>query len=70
MAAGGKLVVLTERGELIIAEAASQGYKELSRAQLPENSGRRIYWTAPLLLDGRIYCRNNSGDLFCVDMSK
>ncbi len=70
MAAGGKLIILTERGELIIAEAANQGYKELSRAQLPETSGRRIYWTAPLLLNGRIYCRNNSGDLFCVDMKK
>jgi outer membrane protein assembly factor BamB len=68
MAAGGKLIILSERGELIIAEAVSQGYKELSRAHLPETSERRIYWTAPILLDGCIYCRNNSGDLFCVDM--
>jgi outer membrane protein assembly factor BamB len=70
MAAGGKLIILSERGELIIAEAINQGYKELSRAHLPETSGRRIYWAAPVLLDGQIYCRNNSGDLFCVDMSK
>jgi outer membrane protein assembly factor BamB len=70
MAAGGKLIILSERGELIIAKAINQGYKEISRAHLPKTPGSGSYWTAPVLLDGRIYCRNNSGDLFCINMSK
>jgi len=66
MAAGGKLIVLNERGGLFIAEAEPESYKELSRGKLPS---RPRFWTAPVLCGGRIYCRNDKGDLFCVDMS-
>lgn len=67
MAADGKLIVLTQEGSLVITEATPTGYKELSRADglLPKRC-----WTVPVLCGGRIYCRNDKGDLVCVDVSK
>ncbi len=62
IAADGKLIILSERGELVIAEASPNGYKELSRTQIL--SGK--CWTAPALSNGNIYARNAAGDLVCV----
>jgi len=62
--AGGRLVVLTSDGELIIAPADPQGFEPLSRAQ-PLESG--VCWTSPLVLGGLIYCRNSLGQLVCRD---
>jgi outer membrane protein assembly factor BamB len=66
MAADGKLIVITDRGELIIAEATSAAFKPISRAQVL--GGRN--WTAPVLSNGKIYCRNAKGDLVCLDVTK
>lgn len=63
-AAAGKLIVLSEKGELIIAEPSAEGFKALSRAQVL--SGR--CWTVPVLANGRIYCRNAAGDVVCLDV--
>ena len=62
----GKLIALSERGELAVVEASPAGYKELARAQVL--SGRGKCWTMPVLSGGRIYCRNTSGDLVCLDV--
>lgn len=62
--AGGRLLVLSSDGELIVAEATPQEYRELSRAKVLEDG---VYWTTPVLLDGRIYCRNSLGSLVCLD---
>ncbi|WP_009960004.1 PQQ-like beta-propeller repeat protein [Verrucomicrobium spinosum] len=62
--ADGKLIVLSEKGELIIAEASKDAFKPLSRAQVL--SGR--CWTVPVLANGRIYCRNAAGDVVCLDV--
>ncbi len=62
--AGGRLVVLSETGELVIANAAPVKFKELARASVL--TGR--CWVAPVLSDGKIYCRNNAGDLVCLDV--
>ena len=64
MAADGRLIVLGEKGELIIAEATPAGFKALARAQV---TGGRC-WTVPVLSNGLIYCRNSKGDLVCVDV--
>ena len=64
MAADGKLVILSERGELVIAEASPDAYRELRRAKVLDNT----CWTMPVLADGRLYCRNGPGDLVCVDL--
>lgn len=62
--ADGKLVMLTDGGELILAEASSSGYKEFGRAKVIGEHG----FTAPVLANGKVYVRNNLGDVVCVDM--
>ena len=65
-AADGKLLILTDRGELHIAEASPQGYREIASAQVLE----RLCWTPPVLSGGRIYCRDGLGNVACLDVSK
>ncbi len=62
--AGGRLLVLSSDGELIVAEATSLEFRAISRAKVLEGG---VYWTTPVLLDGRIYCRNSLGSLVCLD---
>jgi outer membrane protein assembly factor BamB len=57
--AGDKLVIQTREGDVILAEASAAAYKELGRVRAV--AGR--CWTLPALADGRLYCRNNKGDL-------
>jgi outer membrane protein assembly factor BamB len=64
MAAGDKLIIQGEKGELIIAEASPEKFKPLARSQV---IGGKC-WTTPVLANGRIYCRNSKGDLVCVDV--
>jgi outer membrane protein assembly factor BamB len=67
MLAGGKMVILSDKGKLAIAEASPTEYKELASAQvLP----KKKCWTVPVLANGRIYARNNpDGQLVCLDVS-
>lgn len=65
-AADGKLIILSERGELLVAEASPKGFRELARAQI---LGGKC-WTAPVLANGRIYCRNSRGDVACVEAGR
>ena len=62
--ADGKLLVLSEKGELIIAEASAEAFKPLSRAQI---LGGKC-WTSPALANGKLYARNAKGDLVCVEV--
>lgn len=69
-AAGNKLIVLGEKGDLMIAEATPEAFKLISSAQiLPKKC-----WTMPVLANGRIYVRNTAGNqmdtLICVDVQK
>jgi outer membrane protein assembly factor BamB len=64
MIADGKLVILDEKGTLVIAEAAPAGYHELARANVL--SGR--CWVMPVLGNGRIYARSNKGHVVCLDV--
>ncbi|MFH1718347.1 MAG: PQQ-binding-like beta-propeller repeat protein [Planctomycetota bacterium] len=65
MLAGGRLIILGEKGKLVIAAASPDGYRELASAQIL--SGK--CWTVPVLANGRIYARNAEGQLVCVDVS-
>jgi outer membrane protein assembly factor BamB len=68
-AADGKLIVLTESGLLRILEATSAGYREISGCLLPKGEKRYMQFrTAPVLCNGRVYCRNFTGELVCVDL--
>ncbi|HBJ87325.1 MAG TPA: alcohol dehydrogenase [Verrucomicrobiales bacterium] len=64
MAADGKLIVLTAKGELIIAKADAGKFEPISRT--PILSGR--CWSAPVLANGRIYARNAAGQMVCVSV--
>jgi len=74
LVAGGRLVILTEAARLIVAQAAPDGYHELARGQIPTppvdpgKTTRGKWWTAPVLCRGLIFCRNDLGDLVCVDV--
>jgi outer membrane protein assembly factor BamB len=66
IASDGKLIVTGSRGELFVFEANPAGAKILARAQV---MGGKC-WTAPVLANGLIYCRNSRGDLVCVDVRR
>src|SRR5207244_1296763 len=63
MAADGKLIVISEKGELVIVEKTSKQFKPLARAQI---LGGRC-WTVPVLSNGKIFARNARGDVVCID---
>ena len=63
MIADGKLIVLDEKGTLVIAAAATDGYRELAVQVL---AGR--CWAMPVLAHGRIYAKTNAGAMVCVDI--
>lgn len=65
MIAGGKLVIQGERGDLVIADADPAAFKELARAKVLKDR----CWVVPVLANGHIYCKNNNGDLVCLDVA-
>ncbi len=65
MLADGKLIIMGDKGDLVIAEASPEGFKEISRAKVLSG----LCWTVPVLSGGKLYCRNHPGDLVCLDVS-
>ena len=65
---GKQLICLTDKGELIVAEANPESFKPLARSViLPE---KEMPWTAPALAQGLLYCRTSKGTVICVDLRK
>jgi outer membrane protein assembly factor BamB len=64
--ADGQLIALSGLGELMMAPATPAGFKPTARAQV---LGGKC-WTAPVLANGRIYCRNGRGDVVVMDLRK
>jgi outer membrane protein assembly factor BamB len=64
--ADGKLIALAAYGELFVAPATPDGFKPISQAQV---LGPQC-WTAPVLANGFVYCRNSKGDVVAVDLRK
>jgi outer membrane protein assembly factor BamB len=61
-AAGEKVIGLTGNGELFVCKASPAGHSEIARGKVL--SGQ--CWTAPVLANGRVFCRSHEGDLVCV----
>lgn len=61
--AGERLLILTERGELILAPASPDGFKVTSRAQVLPNQVRAY----PALADGFFYARSKD-KLVCLNL--
>lgn len=64
--ADGKLIILGEKGDVAVAEPSPDAYKEISRAHVLD--GR--CWVLPVLSNGLLYCRNNNGNIVCLDLRK
>ncbi|MCC7375660.1 MAG: PQQ-like beta-propeller repeat protein [Verrucomicrobiales bacterium] len=62
--ADGKLIVISEKGELFIGDANPKEFKPITRAQV---AGGR-YWTSPVLAQGRLYLRSGEGQITCLNL--
>lgn len=54
--ADGKLILFSDTGELILAEASPDAYRELARTTIFEGE---VCWTPPALHRGRLYLRHH-----------
>ncbi len=62
--ADGKLFVMVDGGDLLVAEASPKAFRQLARAKVLSGT----CWTVPVVADGRVYCRNQDGDLAAVSL--
>jgi len=62
--ADGELFVMLDGGDLLVAQASPAAFKQLARATVLSGT----CWTVPVVADGRVYCRNQQGDLVAVDL--
>ncbi|MFO1461539.1 MAG: PQQ-binding-like beta-propeller repeat protein [Verrucomicrobiota bacterium] len=65
IAAGDRLIVQGDRGEVSVVRASPERFELLARCQ---PIGGKC-WTTPALSDGRLYVRNARGDLACLDLN-
>ncbi len=65
LAAGGRLLVLSDKGELILCDASPAGYKPLASSQILDGK----CWTNPALNAGKLYARNAKGTLVCLELA-
>lgn len=61
----GRLLILSEKGELTIAPAQPAGYEPRSKSQILE--GR--CWTVPVISNGRLYARDDTR-VVCIDLRR
>jgi hypothetical protein len=64
IAVDGKLVVISEKGDLVVAEANGDKFVQLLRQ--PVFNQRT--WAQPVLANGRLYLRTNLGELACLGL--
>lgn len=66
MIAGDKLIILSDKGLLVTANATHEKFDKISEAKILT----KRCWSMPVLSDAKLYARGSaSGDLVCVDMS-
>jgi outer membrane protein assembly factor BamB len=63
--AGDRLLIVRERGEMILALASPDGFKPIARAQVLPGTVRAY----PALSDGYVYLRNDD-TLVCIDLRR
>ncbi|HSK75368.1 MAG TPA: PQQ-binding-like beta-propeller repeat protein [Thermoanaerobaculia bacterium] len=61
--ADGLLIVLSDRGKLLLVEAAPESYKELASFQAMEGKS----WTSPTLANGKVYLRDED-EMIALDL--
>jgi hypothetical protein len=63
-AAGDRLLVITDRGQLNIVQTINQKFVSLAQQQIFDAK----CWTAPVLANGFTYCRSADGKLISLDV--
>lgn len=64
IAAGNRLVVQGEKGEVAVVKVSPEKGEVLARSQVLGGTS----WTQPTLADGLLYSRNSKGDMVCLDL--
>jgi len=64
LAARNRLLVLSDKGELLLCAASPEGFKLLAQAKILDGK----CWTNPALNAGRLYARNARGTLVCLEL--
>ncbi len=64
IAVGTKLLVLSDKGLLVMAEAQPESYKELGRQQILNGKT----WTQPAIANGHLFARDAQGNAICLDL--
>ncbi|MDA7950029.1 MAG: PQQ-like beta-propeller repeat protein [Pirellulaceae bacterium] len=62
----GYLIILSDEGDLILAKASAEKYDELAKHRVLNG----LCWTVPVLTGGRLYCRDATGNLVCLDLTE
>jgi outer membrane protein assembly factor BamB len=62
--AAGRLLILSEKGELLLADASPLDFQPLARAKVLTG----VCWTSPTLANGLLYVRTAKGELHCLDL--
>ena len=62
--AESKLILLSDKGELLVAEASPAVFRPLARAKVLSG----VCWTPPALADGQLFIRNARGELRCLEL--
>jgi len=65
MASPERLLMMSGKGELVVAKISPDGYTELSKTKVIDDGG--VFWTKPVLVDGIVYCRSSNGTLVARD---
>ena len=65
LAVDGKLIVLSDHGKLVLADASAEGYSELGAVE----AFKTKTWTVPTLAGGRLYLRDEK-EIVAFDISK
>ncbi len=68
ISADNKLYVQYASGELVLADASKDDYHEISHFKIP-GSGSRPSWAHPVILDGRLYVRQDD-NIMCYDIHR
>lgn len=63
--AAGKLIIMSENGKLVVALPSTTRFQRVAEAQVL-SKGRS--WVVPTLANGRLFCRNNSGEAVALDV--
>ena len=65
--------MFNELGELLLAKLSPEGYTELDRAKVIDQTnnafGREVVWSMPAFANKHAYIRNDK-EIICVDLAK